>query len=221
MLSLQLNDEFLERDKQREEEVTKFKLALEEAAEQQQRTFEIEMTKTRQELENVMAARNAKFKEALLEKDRIREDECAALKLDLEVKYPVIFVKHVLFLTCKCMTNAWHYWKRRSDNWKMKRLLHFICVSLLTNIQARYDSQLRDRYMQERENDIKAVVDARKELEDHHKNLHEKTLVVLQKFKDELDSDLTARYTKGEQELLDIADEGNFPNHFNATYTTI
>jgi hypothetical protein len=62
--------------------------------------------------------------------------------------------------------------------------------------------------MQERENDIKAVVDARKELEGHHKVLHEKTLTVLQKFKDELDADLTTRYTKGEQELLDMADEG-------------
>jgi hypothetical protein len=62
--------------------------------------------------------------------------------------------------------------------------------------------------MQERENDIKAVVEARKELEGHHKTLHEKTLVVLQKFKDELDADLTDRYTKGEQELLDMADEG-------------
>ena len=64
--------------------------------------------------------------------------------------------------------------------------------------------------MAERENDIKAVVEARKELEGHHKLLHDKTLVVLQKFKDELDADLMDRYKKGEQELLDMADEGKF-----------
>ena len=73
--------------------------------------------------------------------------------------------------------------------------------------------------MLERENDIKAVVEARKELEGHHKILHEKTLVVLQKFKDELDADLTTRYTKGEQELLDMADEGiqsHFPHNISS-----
>ena len=82
-----MNDEFLDREKLREDEVTKFKLALEEAAEQQQRTFEIDMTKTRQELENAAQARNAKLKETLLEKDKFREDECTALKLELEAKY--------------------------------------------------------------------------------------------------------------------------------------
>ena len=74
--------------------------------------------------------------------------------------------------------------------------------------------------MLERENDIKAVRDARKELEGHHKNLHEKTLLVLQKFKDELDSDLTARYTKGEQELLDMADEGRKISPFPSSVPT-
>lgn len=78
----------------------------------------------------------------------------------------------------------------------------------LEDEKAQYDAKLRDRYMQERENDIKAVVEARKELEGHHKTLHETTLAVLQKFKDELDADLSARYTRGEQELLDMADEG-------------
>jgi hypothetical protein len=62
--------------------------------------------------------------------------------------------------------------------------------------------------MLERENDIKAVVTARKELEEHHKTLHEKTLAVLHRFKEELDSDLVSRYEKGERELLDMADDG-------------
>ena len=83
-----MNNEFLEREKQREDEVTKFKMSLEDAADQQQRTFEIEMTKTRLELENAALARNTKFKEELVEKDKIREEECAALKLELEAKYP-------------------------------------------------------------------------------------------------------------------------------------
>jgi hypothetical protein len=82
-----LNDEFLEREKQREEEVTKFKLSLEETAEQQRRTLELEMSRNRQELDNVTFARNEKLKDSLLEKDKLREEECANLKIELETKY--------------------------------------------------------------------------------------------------------------------------------------
>lgn len=74
-------------------------MALEEAAEQQQRTFEIEMTKQRQEMENATLARNAKLKETLLEKDKLREEECAALKLELEFKYLYVFL--LLFQFCE------------------------------------------------------------------------------------------------------------------------
>lgn len=78
----------------------------------------------------------------------------------------------------------------------------------LADEKADYDAKLRDQYMLERENDIKAITEARKELETHHKTLHEKTLVVLQKFKQELDDDLASRYERGERELLDMADDG-------------
>ena len=61
--------------------------------------------------------------------------------------------------------------------------------------------------MQEKENDIKTIIDVRKELEEHHKVLHEKMLTVLQKFKNKLDTNLITHYTKKKQELLDMADE--------------
>lgn len=82
-----MNEEFLVREKQREDEVTQFKENLEDAAEQRQREHEIDMAKARQELENTTYARNVLLKETLLEKDKMREEECAALKLELEAKY--------------------------------------------------------------------------------------------------------------------------------------
>lgn len=92
-----MNEEILEREKLREEEITKFKLSLEDASEQQQRTLELEMMRRRQELESNIFARNAKLQDALLEKDRLREEEAAALKLELEAKY--LFLS--LLVSCK------------------------------------------------------------------------------------------------------------------------
>lgn len=85
---MQLNDEFLERDRVREDEVAKFKAALEDAAGQRQRQLELDMARRRQENEEAMLARAAKLQDALVEKDKMREEEAAAFKQDLDRKYP-------------------------------------------------------------------------------------------------------------------------------------
>lgn len=77
-----------------------------------------------------------------------------------------------------------------------------------------YDAKLREKYLQERENDLRSVVDARKELEDYHKTLHEKTLTAIQKFKEDIETDVTARYEKSSQEMQDMADDGTVPLFF-------
>lgn len=88
-----MNKEFLVQEKQCEDEVTNFKEALEDSAEQRQRTHEIDMARARQELETIMFNRNALLKKTLLKKDKMREEECATLKLKLESKY---LINHTL-----------------------------------------------------------------------------------------------------------------------------
>lgn len=67
--------------------MTKFKQNLEDGAAEHQREQELAMVRRRQELEDSIFARNAKLQDALLEKDRLREEESATLQLELEAKY--------------------------------------------------------------------------------------------------------------------------------------